>query len=124
VLLSMSRRVSPLAGFQVTIIGRFWVTTEVNRPPSPSVSQANLSTTEINFLESHPAVEGTATEGNGVPTIVVGHDRIISHPMILLIEHGHFAEVSSGSEAFRLGSPGGSLTAMYIVRDGLRQYRP
>ena len=24
----MSRRVSPLAGFQVTIIGRFWVTTE------------------------------------------------------------------------------------------------
>ena len=27
-LLSMSRRVSPLAGFQVTIIGRFWVTTE------------------------------------------------------------------------------------------------
>jgi capsule polysaccharide modification protein KpsS len=25
---SMSRRVSPLAGFQVTIIGRFWVTTE------------------------------------------------------------------------------------------------
>ena len=28
-LLSMSRRVSPLAGFQVTIIGRFWVTTEV-----------------------------------------------------------------------------------------------
>jgi len=26
--LSMSRRVSPLAGFQVTIIGRFWVTTE------------------------------------------------------------------------------------------------
>jgi hypothetical protein len=30
VLLSMSRRVSPLAGFQVTIIGRFWVTTEAN----------------------------------------------------------------------------------------------
>ena len=24
----MSRRASPLAGFQVTIIGRFWVTTE------------------------------------------------------------------------------------------------
>jgi hypothetical protein len=33
VLLSMSRRVSPLAGFQVTIIGRFWVTTEVDRAP-------------------------------------------------------------------------------------------
>ena len=28
---SMSRSVSPLAGFQVTIIGRFWVTTE-DRP--------------------------------------------------------------------------------------------
>ena len=27
---SMSRRVSPLAGFQVTIIGRIWVTTEVS----------------------------------------------------------------------------------------------
>jgi len=26
---SMSRRASPLAGSQVTIIGRFWVTTEV-----------------------------------------------------------------------------------------------
>jgi hypothetical protein len=25
---SMSRTVTPLAGFQVTIIGRFWVTTE------------------------------------------------------------------------------------------------
>jgi len=35
VLLSMSRRVSPLAGFQVTIIGRFWVTTEAtDRFPS------------------------------------------------------------------------------------------
>jgi hypothetical protein len=29
---SMSRRVSPMAGFQVTIMGRFWVTTEANRP--------------------------------------------------------------------------------------------
>ena len=27
----MSRRVSPLAGFQVTIIGRFWVTTEAEQ---------------------------------------------------------------------------------------------
>ena len=36
-LLSMSRRVSPLAGFQVTIIGRFWVTTEVR--VSSGVSQ-------------------------------------------------------------------------------------
>jgi hypothetical protein len=38
---SMSRRVSPLAGFQVTIIGRFWVTTEdfpkINRASSVDI---------------------------------------------------------------------------------------
>jgi hypothetical protein len=50
------------------------------------VSQANLSTIEINFRERQTAVEGTATEGNGVPTIVVAQDRAISHPFILLIE--------------------------------------
>lgn len=42
-------------------------------------------------------------------------DRTISHPITLPIEHGHFAEVSSESEALRLGSPGGSLTPMYTV---------
>jgi len=36
VLLSMSRRVSPLAGFQVTIIGRFWVTTEATTRVAPA----------------------------------------------------------------------------------------
>jgi hypothetical protein len=80
------------------------------------VSQrANLSTIEINFLESQPAIVGTATEGDGVPTIVVAQDRVISHPIILLIEHGHFAEVSSESEALRPSPPGGSLTPMYTV---------
>ena len=56
------------------------------RPLLPSVSQTNLSTIEINFRETQPAIEGTATEGNGVPTIVVAQDRAISHPIILLIE--------------------------------------
>jgi len=86
------------------------------RPPPPALSQANLSTIEINFRERQPAIEGTETEGKGVPTIVVGHDRVISHPIILLIEQGYFAKVSSGIEAFRLGSPGGCLTPMYIIR--------
>jgi hypothetical protein len=89
--------------------------TSVKRPPSLSMSQANLSTIEINFRERQPAVEGTATEGNGVPTIVVAPECAISHPIILLIEHGHFAEVPSESEALRLSSPGGSLTPMYTV---------
>jgi hypothetical protein len=89
---------------------RLHVGQSVKRIPLPAVGQANLGTIETDFCERQPAVEGTSTEGYGVPTIVVGHDRIISHPMILLIENGHFAEVSSESEAFRLRSPGGSLT--------------
>jgi hypothetical protein len=89
---------------------RIQVGQSVKRIPLPAVGQANLRTIEINFCERQPAVEGTSTEGYGVPTNVVGLDRIISHPMILLIEHGHIAEVSSGSEAFRLRPPGGSLT--------------
>jgi hypothetical protein len=51
-----------------------------------AASQTNLSTIEINFRETQPAVEGAATEGNGVPTNVVAQDRAISHPIILLIE--------------------------------------
>ena len=94
---------------------RIQVGQSVKRIPLPSVSQANLSTIEINFRERQDAVEGTSTEGNGVPTTVVAHDRAISHPIILLIEHGHFAEVSSESEALRLSSPRGSLTPMYTV---------
>jgi hypothetical protein len=60
--------------------------TSVKRIPLPAVGQANLGTIEINFCEQQPAVEGTSTEGNGVPTIVVAQDREISHPIILLIE--------------------------------------
>ena len=60
----------------------------------------------------------------GSPRLLLAHDRVISHPVILLIEHGHFAEGSSESEALRLGSPGGSLTAMYTVRDEICLHRP
>ena len=56
--------------------------TSVKRIPLPAVGQANLSAIEIDFRERQPAAEGTGTEGYGVPTIVVGLDRIISHPMI------------------------------------------
>ena len=96
----------PLRGYWA----RIQVGQSVKRPPLPPVSQANLSTIEISLRERQPAIEGTATEGDGVPTIVVAQDRAISHPIILLIEHGHIAEVSSESEALRLSFPGGSLT--------------
>src|ERR1035441_3924019 len=72
----------PLRGYWA----RIQVGQSVKRPPLPPVSQANLSTIEINFRERQPAIEGTATEGDGVPTIVVAQDRAISHPIILLIE--------------------------------------
>ena len=65
---------------------RIHVGQSVQRIPLPSVSQANLSTIEINFRERQPAVEGTATEGNGVPATVVAQARAISHPIPLLIE--------------------------------------
>jgi hypothetical protein len=75
---------------------RIQVGQSVQRIPLPFVSQANLSTIEINFRERQPAVEGTATEGNGVPTIVVAQDRAISHPIILLIEQ-RFARSSKAN---------------------------
>jgi len=50
VLLSMSRRVSPLAGFQVTIIGRFWVTTEGMLPIGSLWIGASLPSLQLSWL--------------------------------------------------------------------------
>ena len=46
----MSRRVSPLAGFQVTIIGRFWVTTEDNSTAC-AIRMSGRDTAEFEVLD-------------------------------------------------------------------------
>src|SRR5439155_4360 len=63
----MSRRSSPLAGFQVTFIGRIWVTAE-GYVSSALLVEPGHWITSTGFLSQSRACEGTAQRRNSQPS--------------------------------------------------------
>jgi len=83
--------------------------------PHPPKAKPILERLKSTSAKGSLRQRGLQRKAMGSPRLGLATTASISHPMILLFEHGHIAEVSSGSEAFRLRSPGGCLTPMCTV---------
>lgn len=75
----MSRRVSPLAGFQVTINGRFWVTAEVENPVIREVARIELPSTMVVTIRAR-------SDSVSVFMLAVMHERACSVKINVVIK--------------------------------------